>query len=110
MTPYELGDVVLLRMFPFSNLDDSKRRPALVLADTGDQDVLVARITSENVRDSYDLKLDRWKEFGLLLPSCIRLSKMAALGKRLVLRKLGKIGSPERRKVRGLLKNLFDLP
>lgn len=109
MTPYEFGDIVLLNAFPFSNLGQTKKRPALVLADTGDVDILVARVTSEEPRDSHDLSLTRWRDFGLLLPSTVRLSKLATLDKRLVLRKMGKLGSPERRKVRSLLKVLFGL-
>jgi mRNA interferase MazF len=107
MTPYEFGDILLLS-FPFSDLTGGKKRPALVIADTGDQDLIVARITSDLPRDSYDLSLERWKEIGLLLPSTARLSKLASLNKKLVLRKLGKFGSPEKRKSRALLKRLLN--
>ena len=107
MTNYEFGDVLLLNAFPYSHLDGVKKRPALVLADTGDQDLVLARITSEEPRDTYDIPLTRWKENGLLLPSTVRVSKLATLGKRLVLKKLGKLGSPDRRKISALLKNLF---
>ncbi|MBI4373478.1 MAG: type II toxin-antitoxin system PemK/MazF family toxin [Deltaproteobacteria bacterium] len=104
---FELGDILLLNAFPYSSLGAVKKRPALVLADTGDEDLLLCRITSETVRDPYDLGVQDWKGAGLLLPSSIRLSKMATLTKRLVLRKLGRLGSPERRRVRSTLKKLF---
>lgn len=106
---YELGDILLLNAFPYSSLGAVKKRPALVLADTGDEDFLLCRITSEAGRDLYDLEIDDWKEVGLLLPSTIRLSKIATLTKRLVLKKLGRLGSPERRRVRSTLKKLFVL-
>lgn len=109
MTPYEFGDLLLLNAFPYSDQVQTKKRPSLVLADTGDQDILVARVTSEDPRDNYDISLSSWKENGLLFPSSIRLSKIATLSKRLVLKKLGKLGSPDRRKVRSLLKKIFDL-
>ncbi len=109
MTPYEFGDLLLLNAFPYSNQAQTKKRPALVLADTGDQDILVARVTSEDPRDNYDIALSSWKENGLLLPSSLRLSKIVTLSKRLVVKKLGKLGSPDRRKVRSLLKKIFDL-
>ena len=108
-TPYNFGDILLLKAFPYSNLDGVKKRPAVLLADTGDQDIILAQITSQPSRDSHDLALDHWKNAGLLLPSCIRLSKIATLNKKLVLKKLGILGSPERRKVRTLLKNIFKL-
>lgn len=107
MTPYELGDIVLLHVYPFSDASGGKKRPAIVLADTGDDDILVARVTSEEPRNAYDLPLKRWKEMGLLLPSSVRVAKMATLHKRLIVRKLGRVGSPERRGVRLALKRLF---
>jgi mRNA-degrading endonuclease toxin of MazEF toxin-antitoxin module len=109
LSEYEFGQVLLLNAFPYSQPGQVKKRPVLVLADIGDQDIVVARITSEGPRNKYDLLLDRWKESGLLLPSSIRLTKIATLQKTLVLKKLGRLGSPERRKVRTILKNLFNL-
>jgi mRNA interferase MazF len=109
MTSYEFGDVLLLNAYPFSDLTGVKKRPALVVADIGDEDVLVARITSEEPRDDHDVSLERWKAFGLILPSTVRISKVATLTKKLVLRKMGKLGSPERRKVRTVLRKMFAL-
>ncbi len=107
MTLYELGDLVLLNTYPYPDASGGKKRPAVVLADTGDDDILVARVTSEVPRNSYDVPLKRWKDHGLLLPSCARVAKMATLHKRLIVRKLGRVGSPERRGLRLALKRLF---
>jgi len=109
MTSYEFGDVLLLSAYPFTDLSGSKKRPALVLADTSDEHILVARITSEEPRDDHDIALDRWKDFGLILPSTVRTAKMATLTKKLVVKKMGKLGSPERRKIRSVLRKLFVL-
>lgn len=109
MIPYSLGDILLLKAFPFSHLGAVKKRPAVVLADVGNDDLLVARVTSEAARDDFDLVIARWKEAGLLLPSVVRLSKMATLHKRLIVRRMGKLGFPERRKIREIIKRLFDL-
>lgn len=49
MTVYSFGDIVLIG-FPHTNLQGVSKRPALVLYDPGDQDVLVARITHKNIR------------------------------------------------------------
>ncbi|MEN6423119.1 MAG: hypothetical protein ABFD76_14360 [Smithella sp.] len=45
MITYDFWDVVLIE-FPHTDMRGVSRRPALVLYDSGDQDVLVARITS----------------------------------------------------------------
>ena len=109
MMIYEFGDILLLNAFPFSQLGGVKKRPALVLADTGDEDLILCRMTSESVRDAHDFLIEDWKECGLLFPSCVRVSKVATLSKQLVLKKLGRLGSPDRRKIRTLLKRLFQL-
>ena len=41
------GDVVVIP-FPFSDLSGSKRRPALVIADWGGDDVMLCQIISPN--------------------------------------------------------------
>lgn len=46
VTTYQPGDVVLLA-FPFTDGVRQKQRPALVLLDPGDPDIVVAGITSE---------------------------------------------------------------
>ena len=109
MTPYEFGEILLMSSFFYSDGSGFKKRPALVLVDHGDQDILVARVTSEEPRSDEDMPILRWKESGLLLPSTARLSKMASLSKSLVVKKLGRLGSPERRKIRSHLRKMFGL-
>ena len=74
----ETGDVVLLK-FPFSDGISYKRRPALVLKNFEDGDVLVCRITSKIYKSKYDIYLDNWLLFGLKLPSVVRVHKLATL-------------------------------
>lgn len=50
VTP-SVGAVVLVR-FPFSDLADSKLRPALVLADAGRGDWVLCQITSQSYADT----------------------------------------------------------
>ena len=90
MSNFNTGEVVLM-LFPFSGLSGARRRPALVLIDTGDEDIVVARITSQTVRDTFDVELMEWREAGLLLPSVVRLHKLATLEKSLVERRLGSL-------------------
>lgn len=77
------GAIVLLR-FPFADGISYKRRPALVLKDTEDGDVLVCRITSKIYKSQYDMYLDDWLKYGLKLPSIVRVHKMATLEKDMV--------------------------
>jgi mRNA interferase MazF len=80
MTTYRPGDVVLLA-FPFTDGIRQKQRPALVLLDTGDPDIVVARITSQPYTTAFDVALSDQAEAGLLLPSVVRLHKLATLEK-----------------------------
>ena len=88
MESYQTGEVILL-LFPFSDTAGSRRRPALVLLDTGDEDIIVARITSQIARSEFDVELTDWQPAGLRLPSVVRVHKIATLEKALVERKLG---------------------
>ena len=78
MKNYRQGEIVLLA-FPFVGGTGTKRRPALVLLDTGNADIVVARITSQAARSSFDVELTEWQADGLLLPSIVRLHKVATL-------------------------------
>jgi mRNA interferase MazF len=51
------GDVVVLP-FPFSDLSLTKRRPALVVAEAGGNELLLCQITSQAIRDRYAVTLD----------------------------------------------------
>lgn len=90
MTIYRPGEIVLLS-FPFSDMTEMKRRPALILLDTGDEDIIVARVTSQISQTAFDVELVDWQQAGLLLPSVVRVHKVATLEKRLVEHRLGKL-------------------
>lgn len=51
------GDVVVLN-FPFSDLSQTKRRPALVLAAVKGDDVILCQITSQSKSDPYSIPLE----------------------------------------------------
>lgn|GEM_PF-481923 len=89
---YRSREVVLLS-FPFADAIGARRRPALVLLDTEDADIVVARVTSQIVRTVFDVELVEWQQAGLLLPSVVRVHKVATLEKRLVERRLGTLTS-----------------
>jgi mRNA interferase MazF len=59
MTTYKFGDIVLIG-FPHTDLQGVSKRPAIVLFDSGDQDVLVARVTTQEYRSEGDYKVGDW--------------------------------------------------
>jgi mRNA interferase MazF len=100
-TSYQAGDLVLVD-FPFTVSGPGKPRPALVILDTGDADVLLARVTTQPRTTAFEVVLSGWQQAGLLAPSTARLHKMATLAKSRVLRRLGTL-SPNVRQQVGLV-------
>lgn len=52
------GDIVVVP-FPFSDLSQSKKRPALVLANLSGDDLILSQITSQNIYDSYSIEISK---------------------------------------------------
>jgi mRNA interferase MazF len=100
---------VLLLSFPFSNTTTSKRRPALVLVDTGDADIIVARITSQIYQTPFDVQLQEWKTEGLMLPSVVRVHKLATLQKNLAERRLGQLTPSDWNSVQTAILQLWQM-
>ena len=90
MESFQFGDIVLLK-FPFTDGFSSKKRPALVLLDSKDGDIIVCRITSKLYNSTFDFNLKNWEKLGLRLPSVIRIHKIASLEKELVDLKIGRL-------------------
>jgi len=112
MARYRPGDIVLIA-FPFTGHSGAKRRPALVLIDTGDADLVVARVTGQAAQTEHDASLADWEQAGLALPSVARLHKLATLDKRLVERKVGVLTEADWLRVRVKLRHLWrplDIP
>jgi mRNA interferase MazF len=105
-TTYQPGDVVLVA-FPFTSGTAAKPRPALVLVDTGDQDALVARVTTQPYATRYDVPLADWQVAALLAPSVVRLHKLATLDRSLFGRRLGHISPDDSRRVAAVLRSMF---
>ena len=104
------GDIVSID-FPFSDGTETKRRPALVLSGesinrTGD--LLLMQITSKSRRDGMNLPLEN-NELTSPLPlkSFLRLHKVFALDKSLVIVKLSHLESTKFNQVIDALFNLL---
>ena len=88
--PVTRGSVVLVR-FPFSDLSTSKRRPAVVLADAGRGDYVLAQVTSKPYTDpgAVELAEASFGRGGLSLTSYARPGKLFTANDALVVREVG---------------------
>jgi mRNA interferase MazF len=86
------GDVVVVP-FPFSDLTQAKRRPALIVAVLEGDDLLLCQITSQRARDSYAIP------GGLRQKSNIRPNRLFTADRRIVLYKAGHLGNTKLREV-----------
>jgi len=86
------GDVVVVP-FPFSDLTDVKRRPALVLAELEGEDRILCQITSRQFEDRYSVPLDEFdfEEGSLQKISNIRPNRVFSADSRIILYKAGHI-------------------
>lgn len=106
MTTYQPGDLVLVA-FPFTGSGQTKDRPAMVILDTGDADVVLARVTTQPGKVPLDVPLAEWQAAGLLAPSTVRLHKLATLEKTRVRRVLGSLQPVDRKQVSAVMRQTY---
>ena len=113
-TSYKRGDVVLVP-FPFTDLSSAKQRPALVVSadalNSLRDDLLVAAITSQIPAqlgaDEFAIPGHELAACGLPKPSIVRLTKLVALHRRLVIRRIGALPTATLTQVLAQLRQLF---
>ena len=109
------GDIVLAE-FPFTDLSQKKLRPALVLwASSTIDEITICFISSQNVTS---LSLDEFAlnasdlEFpstGLRVSSKVRVTRIVSLENRLILRRLGELGSQQMQELNATIIQAFQL-
>ncbi|MFB6272530.1 MAG: type II toxin-antitoxin system PemK/MazF family toxin [Salinibacter sp.] len=101
------GDVVVVP-FPFSSLEQSKRRPALVLAELEGEDRILCQITSQRTRDRHAIPLndDDFASVSLRQPSNIRPNRLFTADQRIVLYRAGHL---QRTKLDEAMQRLIDI-
>ena len=97
MTKYKFGDVVLVIFYQTDG--NRKQRPALVVLDTGDNDIVLAPITTTERKSKGDYKIKNWQQSGLLLDSWVRLAKTSCLSKDDIHKQLGVFSALDRKQV-----------
>ena len=108
------GDVVLVT-FPFTDLSGQKLRPAIIVGRPSGDDFLFAFISSRagSIDPSAEHRLalsdPEFAATRLKAASLIRLNKIATLHRRLVRRRIGRIGPRAEQTVAGALRYVFSL-
>jgi len=87
---YKKGDFVVFD-FPFSDSNKSKKRPALVVANTYDENLILCQITSQNRPDPDSIKLmdNDFQEGSLKQTSYIRPTIIFSMDRKRVNYKIG---------------------
>jgi mRNA interferase MazF len=111
MTAYRKWDIILVP-FPFKDLTDAKKRPALVVSpdnyDKSGQDVVIVLLTSRmdvSPRPG-DCRIRFWKESGLPKAALLRM-KFAAIAQEIIAKRMGRLFQEERSSIRDALKEFF---
>jgi mRNA interferase MazF len=94
------GDVVVLP-FPFSDLSQAKRRPALIVAEAGGNELLLCQITSQAVRDRYAVTLSEadFQSGSLKKQSNVRPNRMFTADVGIIAYSAGHLQGPKIREV-----------
>lgn len=102
-----VGDVVIIP-FPYSDLSQSKRRPALVLAEVGRGDFLLCQITSKPYDDLHALPLNEadFLSGGIKRDSFIRGAKLFTGSEALI---LGVAGHLTHSKLSEVIRQLIEM-
>ena len=92
MAEFVSGDVVVVP-FPFSDLTQAKRRPALVLAVLKGEDLILCQITSQRVSDDYAIQIGETDfESGYLMQiSNVRPNRIFTADRHIILNRVGKL-------------------
>lgn len=103
------GDVIVSN-FPFSDLSESKRRPALIIA-VFKEEILLCQITSQYKYDEYAIELtnENFKIGNLNKFSHIRPNRIFTADKQLVERKIGTIKKEKLKKVIECIENYLKI-
>ncbi len=105
---YSFGDVVIIA-FPYTNMNNTVMRPAMVVVDTGDEDIIVARITSQRRDMETEVEIHDWKNKGLLMQSYVRMSKIATLNRKDIKKKISSLDKEDIEQAKNVLKKLLGI-
>ncbi|PIN88873.1 growth inhibitor PemK [Candidatus Pacearchaeota archaeon CG10_big_fil_rev_8_21_14_0_10_34_76] len=108
MERFVAGDIIVVP-FPFTDLSDIRKRPALVLSNLEGDDIVICEITSRIRKDDYVVSLEN-KDLdsgSLKTKSIIRPNRLLTINKNKVSYKFGKIKQEKLEEVLVKLKAVF---
>jgi len=108
MARFVAGDVVILP-FPHTDQSGGKKRPAVVLHETQDQDILVCMITSA-AYGSATIPLDtkNLQSSGLRVSCAVRPDRLLVVSPALVEKKTGRLSKEMLSAIKGVLVSWFQ--
>lgn len=111
MTLYNFGDVVLVS-FPFTNLQTTKKRPAVIISRQNYQqnrpDVILMAITSQVQQPlaANETLLHDWQKAGLVKPSVLK-PLIATIEKNRIIKIIGKLSTADRKNVNKIIQAIL---
>lgn len=93
MGKYNLGEVWWTQ-FPFEEIEESKRRPAVVI-DENTIAVLTMMVTSKDKKNPYSIKIDAWQEAGLKRESWVRIDRVVRMDEWRMEKKIGNLSESD---------------
>jgi mRNA interferase MazF len=108
MARFVRGDVVVVP-FPFTDLTQTKRRPALVLANLQGSDLILCQITSQapRGRSAIALGLDDFRDGGLDRISNARPDRLFTADQAIVLYKAGGLSGEKITEILAQVRDIF---
>lgn len=103
------GEIVVLP-FPQTDLQAGKRRPALVVADAGGDDVILCQITSQTRADRYSIPISRqdFDQGQLAVESFARVNRLFTVDESVIIYSTAKLKDSKLAEVKAKLRELFS--
>ena len=107
MAKFVKGDVIVLP-FPFSDLKQFKRHPALIIAELEGDDVMLCQITSQRIKDKYVVSIDEddFETGTLKQRSNVRPNRIFTADHHIILYRVGHLKSE---KVGEIVERIIDI-
>lgn len=107
MARFVKGEVVVVP-FPFSDLVQTKRRPALIIAKLTGDDLILCQITSNIIKDEYAISIDEddFEAGGVRKPSNIRPNCIFTTDSNII---LYRIGTLKKEKINQVIEKVVEI-
>ena len=110
MERFVVGEIIVIS-FPFTDLNSSRKRPALILSALEGDDIVVCEITSKPRKDLYSVSLENndLEKGKLKIKSIIRPNRLLTINKSKINYKFDKIKEYKLQEVLSKIKIIFKI-